>query len=244
MAPCAAQLGAGRFEVGARREPREEFGHPMHAAIDHRRVEMVRTGDDVGNDLGFRWIWDRRLEDADDRGSPIAKADRSANDVPIALEFGRPESVRQDRRPGRLRAVVSRVKKTAQNRAQAHDFEIRPTDDPCPNDARLAQSDHRELDHGEIAECAQRLDAILQVPNFGHREVGVLHVDAGRTLTQVDEPLLVAVHQRLEEYAVDDAENGSVGANPQGERHDDGQRQPLDASQRPDGETDISEKVG
>ena len=57
-----AQLGARRVEVGARREPAEQLGHPMHAAVHHRRVQMVRAGHDVGDDLGFRRIGHRRLE--------------------------------------------------------------------------------------------------------------------------------------------------------------------------------------
>ena len=34
-----AQLGARRVEVGAGREPAEQLGHAMHAALDHRRVD-------------------------------------------------------------------------------------------------------------------------------------------------------------------------------------------------------------
>ena len=72
-----AQLGARRFEVDARRQPAEELGHPVHAPVDHRRVEMVRAGHHVGDDLGFLRIGHRRLEDADDRGRAIAQAGRS-----------------------------------------------------------------------------------------------------------------------------------------------------------------------
>ncbi len=46
------ELGPSRLEIGAGREPTEQFGHPMHASVHHRRVEVVRTGDDVRDDFG------------------------------------------------------------------------------------------------------------------------------------------------------------------------------------------------
>ena len=75
-----AQFGARRVQVGARRQPGEELGHPVDAAVDHRRRQMVRAGDDVGDDLGLGRVGDRRLEDADDRRRAVAEPDGLAED--------------------------------------------------------------------------------------------------------------------------------------------------------------------
>ena len=53
-----------RVAPGARR--REDLGHAMFAAGDHGGGEMMRAGDDVGDDFGFDGVGNRWLEDADD----------------------------------------------------------------------------------------------------------------------------------------------------------------------------------
>jgi hypothetical protein len=45
-----AQLGARRLEISARRQPAEQFRHPMDTPGHHRRGQMVRTGHDVRDD--------------------------------------------------------------------------------------------------------------------------------------------------------------------------------------------------
>ena len=73
-----AQLGARRLDVGAWREPAEQLRHPMLAAGDHRRRQVMRAGDDVGDELGFSRIRHRRFEHADDHRRARAEADRLA----------------------------------------------------------------------------------------------------------------------------------------------------------------------
>ena len=55
IAPWTARSSArAASSVDAGREPAEQLRHPVHAAVHHRRRQMVRAGDDVGDDLGFR----------------------------------------------------------------------------------------------------------------------------------------------------------------------------------------------
>ena len=61
-----AQFGARLLERRARRQPAEQLRHPMDAPGHHRRRQMMRAGDDVGDDLGFRRIRHRRFQHADD----------------------------------------------------------------------------------------------------------------------------------------------------------------------------------
>ena len=53
-----------------------------------------------------------------------------------------------------------------------------------------------------------------------------------RALTDVDQPILVAVDERPQQHAADDAEDRGVGADAKGERDDDGDGESLDPGQR------------
>jgi hypothetical protein len=53
------------------------------------------------------------------------------------------------------------------------------------------------------------------------------------------EPVRVGIRQRLEQQRVDDAEDGGVGADADGERDDDHQRQRGGAPQSPDGVAEV-----
>ena len=64
------QLGARRSQGRARRQPPEELRHPMHAAGHHRRRQVMRTGDDVRDELGLRRIG------TDGSSTPTMVADR------------------------------------------------------------------------------------------------------------------------------------------------------------------------
>jgi hypothetical protein len=58
-----------------------------------------------------------------------------------------------------LRPVVARVEQAAPHWTQSHDLEIRPADDAGADRPGFAQPEHGELDHREVAEGAERLDA-------------------------------------------------------------------------------------
>ena len=152
-----AQLRPRGVERRARRQTAEKLGHPVHASLDHRRVEVMRARDDVGDDLGLLRIRHRRLEHADDRRRPIAQPHLPADHVRIALEGARPEPVGQHRRAVGLRPVVGRSEQPAHHRPQAHHFEVRAADHARADGPRIAEADHRELDRREIAERAERL---------------------------------------------------------------------------------------
>ena len=140
--------------------------------------------------------------------------------------------------PAACRPVVGRVEQSAPDRPQPHDLEVRSADDPGADHARLAKADHRELDGREVAEGRQRFDTRLQVPELRNRELGVLDADAGRALTDVDQAVLVAVDERPQQHAPDDAEDRGIGADAKRQRHDDGEGQALDPGQGPEGITE------
>jgi hypothetical protein len=68
-----AQLSPSLIESDTGSQTTKELSHAMDTAGDHGGGEVVRAGDDIGDDLGVLRIWDAGFEDADDGRSPIAK---------------------------------------------------------------------------------------------------------------------------------------------------------------------------
>ena len=66
----------------------------------------------------------------------------------------------------------------------------------------------------------------------GTENVVFVGAEAGRALADVDQPIFVAIDERPQQHAADDAEDGGVGADAERERDDDGEREALGAQQR------------
>jgi hypothetical protein len=71
------------------------------------------------------------------------------------------------------------------------------------------------------------------------RERHVVGAEPRRALPDIDEAILVAVGQRPQQDAADDAEDGGVGADAQRERDDDGRRNTFRAQERSEGEAQV-----
>ena len=151
--------------------------------------------------------------------------------------------MRQHRGTGRLRAVVGRVEKTAAYGAKSHDVEVAAADDTGAHDARLAETDHCEVDGRELADGGQGLGAGTKVPNLRDGELGVLDVDAGRALAEIDEVLFVLIDEWPEQHTADDAEDRRVGANTERKRQDDRDGEAFDLGQRPGGELEVCDEA-
>src|SRR5262249_59102081 len=115
-------------------------------------------------------------------------------------------------------------------------------DNATSNGARLTEANHREAHGGEIAERAQGFYAGLQVLDLGYGKRGVVVLDAGGALPDVDQPSLVAVDQRLEEDPAHQREDGGVGADAQGQREDHGERKPLRPQERVEGNSQVTKQ--
>src|SRR5713101_4673088 len=157
-----AKFGAGLIKSDAGSEAAEEFGHAMDTTGDHGSGEMVRAGNNVGNDFSIRGIGDRGFEDADDRGRSIAHAAETngfTDDGRIALESGGPETISQDDDASGFRTVVLLADETAEDGMEAHHVKIGAVNDAGANFPGLAEADHGETDGGELAEGAECFDA-------------------------------------------------------------------------------------
>jgi len=62
---AGGELGAGGVEGCAGSKAGEDFGHAVFAAGNHGGAEMVRAGDDIGDDFRGHGVGNRWLQDAD-----------------------------------------------------------------------------------------------------------------------------------------------------------------------------------
>src|SRR5580704_19094742 len=149
-----AQLSAGLIDGDSRSETPEKLRHAMDAPSDHGCGEMMRAGDDVGNNFGILRIWDARLEHANDCRGAIPDATQAngfADDRRILVKRVRPETVREHDNARIVRTVVLRSNQTAEHGTQAHHIEICSSDNATLNRTRLTEADHGEVHGGEVA---------------------------------------------------------------------------------------------
>src|SRR5260370_17945460 len=103
----------------------------MEATSDHGGGEVVRAGDDVGDDFGILGIGDGRFEDPDDgsgavtQGAP-GEAHSSAENGRVFSKSGCPKTIRENDNAGSFGTVVLRSDETAEDRVKAHNFEVVP----------------------------------------------------------------------------------------------------------------------
>src|SRR5260370_14522863 len=149
-----AELSARLLEIHARREPAEKLRHAMDAPVLHRRGEMMRAGDNVGNDFSIRGILDRGFEDADDSGRSIAEAaepDSLADHGRGSLHHGRPATIGQDDYASSFSTVVLPADETTADGLLAHHLETGAVNDTGANFPCLAMADHGETPDDKLA---------------------------------------------------------------------------------------------
>ena len=236
-----AQLGARR-----RRDPTPGASRPNSSVIRCTRPSTIVASRWCGLVTTLAMISVSAGYGTDGSSTPTIVAVRSPSRTVLPTTDGslaerrRPEAMGQHRRAGRLRPIVGRTEQPAEHRAQPHDVEVRAADHAGADDARLAEADHRELDGREVAERASSvLTRACRSRISGTEKLAFSTAEAGRALADVDQPVLVAVDERPQQDAAHDAEDRGVGADAERQGDDDGDGQPLDPGQRPQGETEI-----
>src|ERR1700722_903414 len=237
-----AEFSASLVDRGAGSQAPEEFGHAVDAALHHRRGKMMRAGDHVDDDLGIGRIGNGRFEDADDGCGARAEAHGFSDDARVAVKGGLPEAIGENGGACGVWSVVAHIDQAAERGMQAHDVEKCSTDYTGTNFARFAEADHGETDDGEIAEFADGLYVGFDVDNFGDGEIGVVYADAHGGLADVDDAIFVAIIERAEQHAANDAKDGGVGADAERERDDDGDREAFAAPEGAGGEFEVGEE--
>src|ERR1700677_2667528 len=207
----------------------------MDAAGDHGRGKMMRTGDHVGDDFGILRVGDARLEHANDGRRPITdatEANRFADNRRILAQSGRPETVGKNNDARSFRTVVLRSDEATEHGTKAHHVKISAADNATSNGTRLTEAHHGEVHGGEVAKRAQGFYARAQILYLRYGKGRVVVADAGGALSDIDQPLLVAVDKRLEQDSAHQRENGSVRADAERQCKNHGDRQPWSPNQR------------
>ncbi len=167
-----------------------------------------------------------------DAVTDAAEANGFADDRRILVKSGGPETVGENHDAGRFGTVVLRSDEAAEHGMKAHHVEIRAADNATANGTRLTEADHGEVHGGEVAKRAQGFHAGAQILYLGHGKRRVVVAEAGGALPDIDQPVLVAVDQRLEQDSAHQGENGGVRADAERQCEDHGDRQPWSPNQR------------
>ena len=182
--------------------------------------------------------------DADDRRGAIAEPDRLADD---RSDRSRARSSRSDSVSTAAPAAFGPSSAGPSRRPRTGRRPITSKYEPPTTPARTTRGSPRPTIVNSMVEkspnAVSDLDAAAQVAELRHREVGVLDADARRALADVDQPVFVAVDQRPQQHAADDAEDRGVGADAERQREDDGDGQPLDPGERPEGEAEVGNEA-
>ena len=157
-----AKLRARGLKACAGRQPAKYFGHAVLAALYHRCGQVVRAGDNVGDDIRIGGVWNRWFQNSDDGcGANLPHATQPNHlsyYLGIATERGGPELVSEHDRASGARPIVSRVEQAPQHRLETHHFEVGAIDHAGVDFARFAAEPlRREADGGKSAEFADGL---------------------------------------------------------------------------------------
>ena len=185
----------------------------MHAALHHHRAHVVRADHHVEQRVDAVGKERRGLKNADDGHRRAVQPQLLADDARVAAEALHPAFVREHHDGRNARPVVARPREPAEHRREPHDLEVVAGDEPRLDAHGAFVALERAASTANIRRCRRAIwrrrgsralpgteKAMLAPPRSVHR------------LSQVDQPVAVAVRQRLEQHAADDAEDRGVGA--------------------------------
>ncbi len=236
------ELRLRALEVDARSETPKELRHAVLAIARHGGRHVMRARHDVRDNLRLGRVGHRGLEHADDRRLARAEPDALSEHRWIRAQLVGPEPVGHHDGARRGRAIVLWPDETPEDGPEAHDLEIAAVHQPGRQLARLAKAHRRERHRRELADRSNGLQAAAEVGNLRHREIGVLGADASGRLPEIDQPALVAVRQRLQQNAADDAEDRGIRADAESQGEDDSNGEAGSANEPPGGVSKLAQK--
>ena len=205
-------LGPRLLQRRAGSEARDDRRHPMRASLNHLRAQVVLAHHHVEQGIDRPRIERRGLQHADDRRQLVVEAQLLADDARIAVEAPHPVLVREHRHAGNTRSVVARSRQAADHRRESHDLEVVAGDEADADADRPFVALVNDAPRRILGDAAQRWHAVPEVADLRNRKVEVaLSRSIGR-LPQIDQPIAIAVGQRLEQDAPHDAKDRRVGS--------------------------------
>ena len=238
------ELGARRREARARLQAGEDL-EVVHVPLGEqvaRHVERRRGHDERREhpDARVLGIVEGSRHDAEDRVRHAVDLDPAADDRRVACQLALPDALADDDQRLCGAAVGRGRERPAHERRHREDVEVVGRDARGRHALRLAS---RHRDRRRIAPVTghrrQRLALPIDVEEVGRREAAVrIRAAAAR---QPDDRPAVGVGQRPQQNAVDDAEDGRVGADAEREGQDRDDRKCRRAEQRANGVTKVIE---
>ncbi len=225
-----------RGELGPRRRRRRAGRQAQDRAeeVGSARLRCHRVRDpDRHEDVGVR-LRQAELgrENADDGVGLAAERDRAADDRRIARPLALPETVGQSHDALTALAVVVLRERAPRRRAGAESLEearrhVGGADFPG---LAVARQVHRH--GGRAAHRRERMGGGFEIRELEHRDV----------VGERDQPPGLGIRQGGEEDAIEDAEDGGVGADAERDRQDRGTREGRGLGERARGLADVLEK--
>ena len=159
-----------------------------------------------------------RRHDADDARRRAVDGDHAPDDRFVAAERGAPDFARQHRHVFRAGQRVGPRELPAADRGDPEHGHQLGRDQRGVDAPRLIR--RAEVDGaGPIAaHVLEGLVPLAELEELGRRDPELIEPEARELARDEDQPRGVRIRQRLEDHAVDDAEDGRVGADPQRQR--------------------------
>ncbi len=165
---------------------------------------------------------------------PVVHLEHLADNVGVAAELGAPVGVAQHQDRLGAAHVVRRHERAADHRLDAEQIEEVRRHHAGVDAIGLAAVDQIEVHLVVLDQAVEDVGgalAVVEVLGDGH--AGVAPPGQRRRLLDHHQPVAVLIGQRLQQHAVDDAEDGGVGADAEAERQHRQQRVAGMAQQRP-----------
>ena len=236
------QVGAELLDGHPGPQPAERGHAPeggavlVHACFAAR---PERTGRRRHVDVVVSWILRDRGQHPDHRVGLVVHLEHGAHDVWVATEALLPVGVAQHQHRFGAQVVVGVDERAAEQRLHAKHGEKVGRHHPGQHPVRLTAVQERERHAVILDEAVQRLQLVAVVDDLLDRERNVLGAGAGCLLAREHQLVPVAVGQRLQQHAVDNAEDRGVGADAERQGHDHQQAVARAAPQRADAVSDV-----
>ena len=140
--------------------------------------------------------------------------------------------------------IVRGVEMPAEDRRHAENRKQVPGDRRTLQALRLHAFGQRQRSSAQRDNCLEGGRALLEVDEIGIRHAGVTNAAALGGLVQDQQPIGLGVGQRLDQDAVDDAEERGVDADAEREAEDDDGRDTGVVHEAADGVADVAEGHG
>src|SRR5262245_22004947 len=165
----------------------------------------------------------RGLQNADDRDRHPIECHSTADDRRVAAEVTHPVFVRKHSDSLCSATIIRRQRHSAEDRRESHHLEEVSGDQ---TDVDSDGSTLRLLHHGPrrvLRDTGERRNARAKIANLRHREREIRLPRSTRRVPEIDQSVTVAIWERLQEDATNDAENRRVGTDAERQReYDDG----------------------